>query len=112
MGSRSFSDIDDESSKDYNLVWHNKLGIIDVGNGDVIAIDLNNQNVVYLSHDGADEHGAVLGNDFADYLNNVFLIGASGNESWCLAPFLTEDNILDSDCDNAKEYRELIGLKY
>lgn len=52
----------------YDKVWHNKLGLMEVGNGDFIAFDLkkypNNSPIVYLSHDDGEGHGYVLGNDF------------------------------------------------
>jgi hypothetical protein len=41
----------------YDCVWHEKLAVLDVPNGDLIAIDLEPSaqgSVVYLSHDGGE----------------------------------------------------------
>ena len=72
-----------------------KLGFMNVPNGDVIAFDMKeseiNPSVVYLSHDDGEGHGYILGKDFNSYLD-----AQSG---------------IVSDCENAKEYRKLIGLQ-
>ena len=108
-----FSDPND----DYDKVWHNKLGFMNVPNGDVIAFDLgdpkDDKRVVYLSHDDGEGHGYLLGESFSDYFSKLLLIGACGNEDWQLLPF-TIDNIsgINPNCDNAKIYREAIGLSW
>ena len=70
------------------------MGFMNVPNGDVIAFDMKeseiNPSVVYLSHDD----------------------GACGNEDWQMLPFcLDAQSGIVSDCENAKEYRKLIGLQ-
>lgn len=58
---------------EYDAVWYNKLGFMNVPNGDVIAFDMKeseiNPSVVYLSHDDGEGHGYILGKDFNTYLN-------------------------------------------
>lgn len=105
-----FLNEDDE----YDKVWHNKLGIMTVGNGDIIALDIihdkENPSVVYLSHDGGEGHGAILGKDFNTFLVNLIKIGGCGNEDWQMLPFITDSEAgINPDCENAKKYRELIG---
>lgn len=105
-----FSNEEDE----YDKVWHNKLGFMTVGNGDVIAFDLNDtkedKRVVYLSHDDGEGHGVILGETFADYFNNLLLIGGCGNEDWQMLPFIQASKGLDAYSANADTYRKLIGL--
>ncbi len=108
-----FTDPEDE----YDNVWYGKLGIMTVANGDVIALDIreNSQNpsVVYLSHDDGEGHGAVLGKDFEAYLMNLVQCGACGEEDWQMLPFMPDmENGIDSECENAKEYRRLICFDY
>ncbi len=107
-----FPDEDDE----YDAVWHHKLGFMHVPNGDMIAFDVKesetNPPVVYLSHDNGDGHGYILGKDFNTYFEQLLLVGACGNEDWQILPFcLNVKSGIVSDCENAKEYRRLIGLQ-
>ena len=93
-----------------------KLGFMNVPNGDVIAFDMKeseiNPSVVYLSHDDGEGHGYMLGKDFNTYLEQLLLVGACGNEDWQMLPFcLDAQSEIVSDCENAKEYRKLIGLQ-
>lgn len=106
-----FSNLED----DYDKVWHNKLGLMSVGNGDVIAFDLlsdkEDPNVVYLSHDDAKEHGWVLGLSFESYITNYVGIACSGLESWETEPFITDPKVgIDMTCDNAIILRKILGL--
>jgi hypothetical protein len=75
-----FSNPDD----DYDAVWHAKFPILQVGNGDMIAIDLvaPSQPVVYLSHDDGEGHGYCLGHDFIDYVDRLSRLGCPGAEDW------------------------------
>lgn len=102
---------------EYDAVWYHKLGFMNVQNGDVIAFDLKanetNPPVVYLSHDDGEGHGYILGKDFDTYFEQLLLIGAcGGNEDWQILPFcLDAQSGIVSDCENAKKYRKIIGLK-
>ncbi|MDD7388531.1 MAG: SMI1/KNR4 family protein [Lachnospiraceae bacterium] len=107
-----FTDEEDE----YNAVWHHKLGFMSVPNGDIIAFDIKesetNPPVVYLSHDDGDGHGYILGKDFNSYFEQLLLVGACGSEDWQILPFCSDARSgIISDCENAKEYRRLIGLQ-
>lgn len=106
-----FTDEEDE----YDRVWYNKLGMMTVPNGDVIALDIGadkeNPPVVYLSHDGGDGHGYILGNTFEEYFESLLAVGACGNEDWQMLPFcLDERSGIVPDCENAVTYRKLIGM--
>lgn len=101
---------------EYDSVWYHKLGFMNVPNGDVIAFDMKgdeeNMPVVYLSHDDGEGHGYILGKDFDSYFEQLLLVGACGNEYWQMLPFCADaQSGIISDCDNAKEYRRIIGLK-
>lgn len=107
-----FADEDDE----YDVVWHHKLGFMTVPNGDVIAFDVKenetNPPVVYLSHDDGEGHGYILGKDFDTYFEQLLKVGACGNEDWQILPFCPDaQSGIVSDCENAKEYRRIIGLQ-
>ncbi|MBQ6570214.1 MAG: SMI1/KNR4 family protein [Clostridia bacterium] len=100
---------------EYDRVWHKKLGIIEVGNGDIIALDTetnpDNPPVVYLSHDDGEGHGAVLGKDFDTFLMNLISVGGCGMEDWQILPFVPDmQKGIDPDCNNAKEFRKIIGF--
>lgn len=100
----------------YDKVWHNKLGFMGVRNGDVIAFDLaspsDDKPVVYLSHDDGEGHGYLLGRSFAEYLENILLIGGCGNEDWQMLPFCKNTvSGLDPFCENAVKYRRIIGYE-
>ena len=105
-----FLDYNDE----YDKVWYNKLPFYDSGNGDYIAIELEKEKygkIVYLSHDGGDGHGYYLANNFKDLLNNWSKVGCVGGEDWQWEPFYTEGKGIDSECENAKLWREYIFSK-
>lgn len=104
-----FNDVKDA----YDCIWHHKLGIMTVGNGDVIALDIrkniNNPPVVYLSHDDGEGHGCILGKTFNLYFKNLLLIGGCGNEDWQMLPFCHDkESGIDPNCTNAKIYRKII----
>lgn len=102
-----FSDVNNE----YDRIWHGKLGIMTVANGDIIALDMEKENpsVVYLSHDDGEGHGAVLGTDFFSYLNAIAEVGFCGNEDWQMLPFMEDmTSGINPDCENAKNYRACV----
>jgi hypothetical protein len=99
----------------YDRVWHNKLAFLSAGNGDMLAIDLliREGPVVYLSHEGGNLHGTVLGRDFADFIDRWSLIGFVGAEDWQLENFIHSGmNGLDPNGENAKAWREWFGLHF
>jgi cell wall assembly regulator SMI1 len=97
-----FSDPDDP----YCAVWHNKLPLTDVGDGDMIAIDLNNPDghVIYLSHDDESLHGMVLGNNFVDFMTHWSRLGCVGPEGWILEYFVEDVDGIDSLGKNADKW--------
>ena len=97
-------------NNEYDRVWYNKLPFYDSGNGDYIAIELEKENygkIVYLSHDGGDNHGYYLADNFKDLLNNWSKVGAV--LEWEL--FFTEGKGIDPECENAKLLRKYIFSK-
>lgn len=98
----------------YDVVWHNKLAVIPVGNGDYIAIDLSSAHhgeIVYLSHDEGEGHGYVLGSDFADFLRRWTPLGCCGPEDWQWFPFTSgRTSMLEPEGDLADSWREILGL--
>jgi hypothetical protein len=93
--------------------WHGVFAVIAVGNGDYLAVDQKKGQadgpVVYLSHDGAAEHGAILGSSFGDFLERWTRLGCVGPESWTLKPFLKRSG-LDAEGPNAVKWRSWLGL--
>lgn len=101
--SECFSNPEDE----YDRVWHNKIPFLDVPNGDVIAFGKRTESgnqVVYLSHEGDDFHGQILGDNFIDFINKWTQLGCVRTECWHFEPFydyetkklLTDKTKLDS----------------
>lgn len=104
-----------DENDDYDKVWHNKLGFMNVANGDVIAFDMKDYPgsvpVVYLSHDDGDCHGYKLGDDFNDFISRWSSLGCPGPEDWQLYPFI-KDSVsgIDPKCKNAECWKEILGL--
>lgn len=98
---------------EYDKVWHHKLGLMTVANGDVIALDIGsnptNPAVVYLSHDDGQGHGYILGKDFNTYLESLLEIGLCGNEDWQVLPFIQDSQSgINAQCENANTYRNIL----
>jgi len=96
--------------------WQDKFPVLEVGNGDMLGIDLTNpdqQPVVYLSHEGDDSvHGYWLGTDFEDYIDRLSLLGCVGSEDWQLKPFVSGPrSLLETTGENARQWREWFGLR-
>lgn len=105
---------------EYERAWHGKLGFISVPEGgleccNVVAFDsadiLDEHRVVFLSRVDDGDHGTVLGENFGEYMESVLAVGGIGTDSWQFGPFLKDgtSGILP-DCENARLYREAIGL--
>jgi cell wall assembly regulator SMI1 len=100
---------------DYDKVWHNKLAFMTVGNGDLIAFDLQKYPdytpVVYLSHDGGEGHGYILGEDFKDFIDKWTRVGCTGPEDWQMIPFIADSvSGINPDSEHAIKWRDIIGL--
>jgi len=86
-----------------------------VANGDLVAVDVrkDREAVVYLSHDGEDSDGVILGRDLDDYLARHAAVGGVGLEEAQWLPFVAEidgERILDPDGDAADRWRRWFGL--
>ena len=84
--------LDEDPNDPYAAPWPNKLPIIEVGDGDMIGLDLTvgpgRGQVVYLCHDDAcSVHGRVLGADFVDIITRWSRIGCVGPEGCYLELF-------------------------
>ena len=101
------------SDKEYDRVWHNKMSFFQVGNGDYIAIELEPENygkVVYLSHDGSENHGLYIADNFKEFLMNYAAVGCTGGEDWQWEPFYTEGKGIDPTSKNAKTWYKALGI--
>ena len=101
------------SDKEYDRVWHNKMSFQQVGNGDYIAIELEPENygkVVYLSHDGSENHGLYIADNFKEFLMNYAAVGCTGGEDWQWEPFYTKGKGIDPTSKNAKTWYKVLGI--
>lgn len=107
--SNCFSDPENEE----DLIWHNKFPIQEVGNGDLLAMELIGEkqgSIVYLSHDGCDSHGWVLAPDLVSFLNVWGSLGFPGPESWEMEPFIGgPEGYLDLNSKEAKSWLTWLG---
>ena len=100
-------------NNEYDRVWHNKMSFHQVGNGDYIAIELEPENygkVVYLSHDGSENHGLYIADNFKEFLMNYAAIGCTGGEDWQWEPFYTKGKGLDPTCENAQAWYKVLEI--
>ena len=100
-------------NNEYDRVWHNKMSFHQVGNGDYIAIELEPENygkVVYLSHDGSENHGLYIASNFKEFLMNYAAIGCIGGEDWQWEPFYTEGKGIDPTSENAQAWYKVLGI--
>ena len=101
------------SDKEYDRVWHNKMSFFRVGNGDYIAIELEPENygkVVYLSHDGSENHGLYIADNFKEFLMNYAAVGCTGGDDWQWEPFYTKGKGIDPTSKNAKTWYKVLGI--
>lgn len=95
---------------EYDRIYHNKLAFQKVRNGDLFAIDLEPESygkIVYLSHDGSENHGRVMANDFKEFLLNYSAIGCAGAEDWYWEIFC-DDNGINGNGEMAKKWQNFI----
>jgi hypothetical protein len=111
---RGWLEVFSDPHDDYARVWMDKLAILDVPNGDLIAVDISRPDVapvVYLSHDDGEGHGRVLGHSVLDFIERWSLLGCVGPEAWLMVPFLRPDvPYLDPVGDRAQRWRTWFGL--
>ncbi len=98
----------------YDRIWHNKFAFQDVGNGDMLAIDLavDDGPVLYLSHEGDDFHGSLLAHNFIDFIERWSMIGFVGAEEWQLEKFVSSHTSgLEPHGEPARLWRQWFGLQ-
>lgn len=90
-------------------IWHGKLALMDVPNGDIIAIGNNPSEVIYFSHEGDDMHGKILGVNLWSFLDFYSRIGFAGSEDWQLEPFYDFDkNKMVTHGEKVDRYGQLL----
>ena len=101
------------SDKEYDRVWHNKMSFFRVGNGDYIAIELEPENygkVLYISHDGSENHGLYIADNFKEFLMNYAAVGCTGGDDWQWEPFYTKGKGINPTSKNAKTWYKVLGI--
>ena len=79
--------LDETELEQEKKIVTNKVPLLEVPNGDLIVVGYNPSEVVYLSHDGDDMHGKILGDSLFEFLEFHSRIGFVGSESWQFEPF-------------------------
>ena len=100
-------------NNEYDCVWHNKMSFHQVGNGDYIAIELEPENygkVVYLSHDGSENHGLYIADNFKEFLMNYAAVGCTGGDDWQWESFYSKSKGIDPTSKNAKTWYKVLGI--
>ena len=99
--------------------WQNKLAVMLVPGGDVIALDLaadeTEPPVVYLSYHEKESHGLRLGDNFADFIDRYIEIGAVGPEDTQLELFMDEwgeASGIQKEGENAYLFRGALGVEW
>lgn len=107
------ADLYDDPDDPYAEVFLRKLAFMTVGNGDLLAIDLNEDHpgaVVYLTHDGESMHGYVLGESFISFLDAYTQLACPGPEWWVQELFTNEQTTpLDPQGELALRWLRAIG---
>ena len=106
-------DVYPDYNNEYDRVWHNKMAFHQVGNGDYIAIELEPENygkVVYLSHDGSENHGFYIADNFKEFLMNYAAVGCTGSDDYQWEPFYTKGKGIDPTSKNAKTWYKVLGI--
>ncbi|TCC90217.1 hypothetical protein EZ428_13125 [Pedobacter frigiditerrae] len=90
-------------------LWQDKLPMMDVPNGDIIAIGNSPSEIIYFSHEGDTMHGKILGDNLWNFLDFYSRIGFAGSEDWQLEPFFDFDkNIMVTQGDKVDRYGQLL----
>lgn len=97
---------------DYDRVWHNKLSLLEVGDGDQIALELEEGRegeIIYLSHDGCESHGTRLATSLSGLIEEWVPIGCPGPEaSQWTAFYSKESRRIDSSSPSSLEWLEFL----
>ena len=103
-----------DPANEYDRVWHHKLAFQEVGNGDLLAIDLDEAQlgaVVYLNHEGGDNHGAVMAPSFEELLFRWGWLGCPGAEEDQWFPFVEDPSAgISPEGAVAQQWLGLLGL--
>jgi len=89
------------------------MAFLHIVNGDYIAIELEPENygkVVYLSHDGSENHGLYIADNFKEFLMNYASVGCAGGEDWQWEPFYTAGKGIDPTSENAQAWQKVLGI--
>jgi hypothetical protein len=95
--------------------WYNSIAFMEVQNGDVIILDLNENPapVVYLSHELDYTNGYKLGENFVDFIDKLSKLAFIGPEDWQLVTFIDNPfSGLNAEDKKAEGFRELIRLSF
>lgn len=87
-----------------------KLGIVNVSNGDVIALDLDGSDdppVIYLDHEQFEPH-VRLGETFSGFFDSWSALGCPDPDSWSIKQFLSERGV-DTDLPNSRAWLSFIN---
>lgn len=100
---------DKEAIEITEKLWQDKLPLMDVPNGDIIAIGNNPSEIMYFSHEGDTMHGKILGDNLWNFLDFYSRIGFAGSEDWQLEPFFDFDkNMMVTQGDKVDRYGQLL----
>lgn len=98
----------------YHEVWHRKLALAALKNGDFLAVDLGPEHpgeIVYLSHDDGDGHGYVLAESLCDLVDRWAPLACPGPEDWQWLGFVPwDERLIDPACPYAKAWMTHLGL--
>lgn len=90
-------------------LWQDKLPLMDVPNGDIIAIGNNPSEIIYFSHEGNTMHGKILGDTLWNFLDFYSRVGFAGSEDWQLEPFFNfEKNVIITKGDKVERFIQLL----
>lgn len=105
---------DDNMAQDFAL-WHNKIPLTEIPNGDWIAFDLLRGDgesfpLVYLSHDGSSNHGMRLADSFVEFITTWSRVGCVRPEDWKLEKFHDKSaNKLVTDGELGDQFRASVN---
>jgi len=106
-----YSQTEDEEDRTYFLdFFEHRRFWLEIGNGDALMMDNNHatdgQELSYFMHDGGpdDGFGAVLGQNFEDFIDRWTQLAFVGPEFWILGNFLGTNGV-DPDAELGKNFR-------